>query len=210
MTTVVCVMRSGGDYTPAYVWALKRGLARHNPEYDFRVLSDLDCFGPWGIRLRHNWPGWWSLVEWWRDGLFDTRVIAMGLDTLITGDLSDIASYDGPIAGISDFYHPRLLASGVMVWQPDAGAELYERFAREPDAIMRRYPRMDPWMRSVIPHAGRLQAHAPGHILSYKKHCRGGLPKGARICCFHGKPRPADPRAGWAHTAWLSLHEVAA
>jgi hypothetical protein len=33
----------------------------------------------------------------------------------------------------------------------------------------------------------------PGQIVSYKVHCHGGqYPPGARLVCFHGRPKPWD------------------
>jgi len=29
--------------------------------------------------------------------------------------------------------------------------------------------------------------------VSYKVHCRAGVPAGARVVCFHGRPKPWDP-----------------
>lgn len=204
--TVACVLKSGGGYDPSWVYALKRAINRHLQDFEFRVLSDLDCFGSWGTRLEHNWRGWWSLVEWWRPGLFKGRVLAMGLDTLITGDLSELAAYDGPMAGISDFHQPKRLASGVMTWHADEGAVLYETFRRDPQGIMRRFPRMDPWMRTVIPGAARLQDRYPGQICSYKAHARKGPPENARIVCFHGRPAITDlPSSNWARALWSSI-----
>ncbi len=58
--TVACVLRSGGIYTQAWVWTLKRGLARWLPgEWQLLVLTDTpEPFGPWGVQLEHDWPGW--------------------------------------------------------------------------------------------------------------------------------------------------------
>jgi hypothetical protein len=41
-----------------------------------------------------------------------------------------------------------------------------------------------------------LQNVIPG-IVSYKKHCRRGVPKDARVILFHGKPRPWEVRDLW-------------
>lgn len=206
--TLVCVLRSGGVYTPEWARKLYVGARQHLPEAEFRVLTDLPTHSfPAGtaIPLQHDWPGWWSLVEWWRPGLFQGRVLAMGLDTLLVGSLADIASCTEPIAGISDFYQPRVLASGVMTWEGDAGAHIYETFARNPAAVMRHQRRMDPWMRGLIPRAARLQDLYPRQIVSYKAHARSGIPPGARIVCGHGSPKFSEARAGWAHLHWQAL-----
>lgn len=202
--TLVTVYRTGGPYTARWVRALQRQAARWLPDATFRVLTDAPSEIPdVAIPLRHDWRGVWSLVEWWRPGLFPGRVIAVGLDTLIIGDASPLMACPAMIAGIDDFYHPELLASGVMVWQRDAGHLLYDIFAADPDGVRRRFPRMDPWMRTVIPGAARLQALYPGLITSYKVHAKAGPPSGAAIVCGHGQPKFDAPRAGWAYRHWM-------
>jgi len=205
MITVVTVLRSGGEYSQQWVHALRRSIQQFLPGATFRVLTDFPGLDPWAIPLQHGWPGWWSLVEWWRPGLFTGRVLAMGLDTFAVDDLSEIAAYDGPLAGISDFYTPKVLASGVMSWTGDEGAHIYETFAKDPRAVMQRHRRMDPWMRTLVPDAVRLQDIVPDQIVSFKKHARSGPPANARLVVGHGQPRFSSARAGWAHEHWKLL-----
>ncbi len=200
--TVVCVLKTSAAYNPSWVHALRAGVARWLPQANFVALADQDV-GPGWRPLANPWPRHWCLVNWFAPGLFTGRVIAVGLDTLMVGDLSDIAAYDGPLAGIDDFYMPKLLASGVMSWTGDEAAPIYEAFLKDPDGIMSRFPRMDPWMRTIVPKAERLQRHFPGQIISYKAHGRSALPAGSRICCFHGKPGITDlPGTSWARAEW--------
>lgn len=203
--TVVCVLRTGGPvYNDlSWVWALKRGVDRFLPGAQFRCITDAPGVGIWRAPMRHpEWLGYWSLVNWFAPGLFPGRVIAVGLDTLMVGDLSEIAAYSGPPAGINDFFQPPRLASGVMSWYGDELAHLFTTFEANADNIRARFPRMDPWLRTQIPDAERLQNHFPGQIVSLKAHAREGIPDGARIVCLHGKPRLNSPDAGWAYEYW--------
>lgn len=202
MSTVVCVLKSGGHYTPEWAWKLKAGVEQYLPGADFRCLTDMEGV-PGAVPLLKDRPGWWSLPEWYRP-LFEGRVIALGLDTLIVGDLSELAAYDGPLAGIDDLYRPRHLASGVMTWRGDEAAHLWEAFDEQAGHVMAHFRRHDLWLRTVAPDAERLQDHVSG-IYSYKAHCRGGLPEDAVIVCGHGRPRFDDPGAGWAHEWWRGL-----
>lgn len=198
------VLRSGGIYGPGWVYALKRGLNRWMPPgYDWRVLTDNpEPFAAWGVRLQHDWPGWFSKLELFRPGLFEGPVVYLDLDTLPVGDLSEIAAYAGPFAMLSDFYRPQQAESGVMAFTPGPATEaIWEAFMRDPVGNMRRYRRDG---RFIAEHSEpvRLQEVFPGQICSLKVHARRGCPEGARLVCFHGKPRPNDPAAGWAHDAW--------
>jgi len=47
-----------------------------------------------------------------------------------------------------------------------------------------------------------------GQIVSYKNHCRNGLPSNARIVSFHdrgggGKNRPHQVKASWLREHWV-------
>jgi hypothetical protein len=42
----------------------------------------------------------------------------------------------------------------------------------------------------------------PAHVVSYKYHCRQGLPDDARVVCFHGKPDPHEISDEWVKRCW--------
>lgn len=200
--TVACVLRSGGEYRPEHVHALQYASAKHLPApHDFVCLTDMQKALRWegvdSIGLVHNWPGWWSKLELFRPGMFEGRVLYIDLDTVVTGDLSEIAAYAGPFAMLSDFLRPVRPASGVMAWDADAepARAIWDAWIRDPEGHMD-HPRGggdQAFIRSVVgDEVDRLQDHAPG-IVSYKVHCKDGLPAGAVLCCAHGRPKPWDP-----------------
>lgn len=200
------MLRTGGDFSAEWVTALKAGLDLYLQDFRFVCLTDDPAVDPrWRVPLLHGFAGWWSKFELFRPGLFTGRVLYIDLDSIPVGDLSDLARYDGPFAMLSDFYAPQNPASGVMAWTAGEGDALYERFVADPRGIMRRHrTRSDPFYASVLGDVARLQDYAPGQIVSLKAHARAGTPDGARLVCFHGKPRPNDPAAGWAHVEWVS------
>lgn len=212
--TVACVLKSGGVYTPEWVYALKRGLNRHLSDFEFVCLTDMPLNPPhWRVSLEHAWRGWWSKLELFRPGLFTGPVLYMDLDTLPVGDLSAIASYAGTFAMLSDLFQPKLAQSGVMAWTPGPISHgVWQRFKADPASAMRRHRGDGEFIRSVVPKADRLQALYPGQIVSLKAHCRPpkvkGPPKGARLVCGHGQPKFNKPAAGWAHVMWKSLATV--
>ncbi len=199
MLTVACVLKSGGIYDATWVERLRDGVARHlHTPYRFVCLSDVDvpCDR---IPLEHNWPGWWSKIE-----LFKLRgpVLFFDLDTVIVGDLSDIAMRTLPLGGLAileDFYRSDGCGSGVMSWDSISGSmdvrRFYKMFSNDPDGWMMRIgDRGDQGFieeqeqRSMI----HWQQKLPGQIVSYKVHCRNGIPPNARVICLHGLPKFGD------------------
>lgn len=202
MTTIACVLKSGGIYDRQWVWALKRGLSRHAPQHEFVCLTDVPGLGMWSVPLEHGWPGWWSKIEAFRPGLFDGPVLYLDLDTLVVGDLSELCSYDGELAMLSDFYRPERAQSGVMMWtQCPLTHALYEEFVDcgGPTTVKQRGD--GEWLNDVA-WPDRIQDLYPDQVVSYKVHAKDGPPNDARLVCAHGRPKWNDPAAGWAHIEW--------
>ncbi len=206
MLKVVCVLRSGGEYDAEYVERLRDGIARHLPlEHRFLCLSDVPV-GVEDIPLKHDWPGWWSKLEVFRPDIFGD-ILFFDLDTVITGDLSDISRV-GQLTMLSDFHDLENIASGVMYlpwsereaiwreWIADPSGHMTRNRGHGDGGFLRKF-----WNRR----ASRWQDLLPGQIVSYKAHVRkavhpiengdGSLPADARVVCFHGRPRPRE--VGW-------------
>lgn len=192
-----CVLKSGGEYLPEHVHLVYAQVARHLPGARFVCLTDMDVPGIACLPLAHGWPGWWSKMEMFRPGTFDDRVLYLDLDTVIVGDLSDLAGYAGDFAMLSDFLRPERPASGVMAWEAecDAAQAVWGAFARDPEQHIAEFRGGgdQEFIASVIfGREDRLQSLYPGQIVSYKVHCAGGVPGGARVVCAHGRPKPWD------------------
>lgn len=197
--TVATVLRSGGEYRPEHVISLRRGILKHlKKPHRFVCFSDIAIPGIDRIPLRHGWQGWWSKIEIFAPDRLAGRVFYMDLDTVATGDLAEIASYSGPMALLSDFYHPSLAQSGVMAFQvgpSTPAAELFETFIRQPAFYQRRYDGDGQWINAHTKQPDRLQDLYPQQIVSYKVHCAAGVPPNARLVAAHGVPKP------W-HSEW--------
>lgn len=194
--TVACVLRSGGVYSPAWVTALAAGVHRYLPDARFVCLTDMAVPEVETIPLLHGWPGWWSKIELFRPGIFSGRVLYLDLDSIVVGDLRQVAAYAGSFAMLMSFYRAGRIGSGVMAWPAGFGAELYERFRRAPAPTIARYRRAgdQAYIRATSPVLPEIwQTMYPGQIVSFKVHCRRGVPPGARIVCFHGNPKPSIP-----------------
>lgn len=178
---VACVLRSGGCYTPEYVRRLKAGVDAHLSGHDFVCLSDVEvpCER---IPLVTDWPGWFAKIE-----LFRLRgpTLYLDLDTVITGDLTDIADHEHRFTMLSDFYYPQRPASGVMAWNGD-----YSHLFLEFDPKTKYPGHGDQGYIGSRVEADRFQDLFPGQIVSRKVKATRNADE--RIVCFHGIPRPHE------------------
>jgi len=201
---VTCVLKSGGIYNVSHVERLQRSVAKYLPiKHRFVCLSDVDvpCER---IVLRNLWPGWWSKMElFWRL----QPVLYFDLDTLICGDLADIAAQaEKPeFTVLRDFYRENGVGSGMMAWGVDM-KPLYNKFGENPSEYIKQYgSRGD--QAFIEDHADKKlmvkwQDKLPGQIVSYKAHVRhaqnirehgtGLIPLNARVVCLHGRPKFDD------------------
>lgn len=187
--TPVTVLRSGGEYTPAHV----QRLAKQIP--NLTCFSDVPVPGVRCIPLKHNWPGWWSKMELF-SSVLDTDILHFDLDTTVVGDITPLLKV-GKTTLLSDFYYPDALGSGLMYIHKSDKAKVYNAFIKQPEAIMARFktPPMigdQGFLNEVLNTAQMWQKVLPNQVVSYKVHCKMGVPKGASVVCFHGKPRPWD------------------
>jgi hypothetical protein len=205
MLNVVCVQT--GNYLgrgAEYVRRLQDGVFENlTLPYRFVCLSDVDIPGVECIPAR--FPGWWEKVRLFEPGLFYGRVLFLDLDTFLVGNINHIAGYSGHFATLHDFWNPKGLGPAVMLFDPEWAAHIYQEWKAEG------YPMRDPrgdqgWIENR--NQGRmrkdvdiLQELHPGEFVSYKTHCTKGIPEGARVVCFHGKPRPHEAK-GWVEEHW--------
>jgi hypothetical protein len=198
--TVACVLRSGGEYRPEHVLALRAAVAKWLfTSHEFVCLTDTPIEGVRCILLRHNWPGWWSKLELWRPGVLSGLVLYLDLDTLIRGPLHDMV-FDHRFTVLRNMWvdppDPRI-GSAVMAWHGDLSA-IYQQFITAPDAyIAAGTHRGNLGDQGFVQHywhgpMDRWQDRFPGRIVSYRRDCKAGIPPEASIVCFGGPVRPWD------------------
>jgi hypothetical protein len=184
MIIVACVLKSGGCYTPEYVRRLKAGVDKHLSGHDFVCLSDVEvpCDR---IELTDNLPGWWSKLELFK---LTGKVLYIDLDTVITGDVTEIAEFDHTFTMLSDFYRLDRPASGIMAWNGDYRM-LYDDY--DPHQHYPGHGDQGYIGSKVTP--DRFQNLFPSQIVSRKVTSTRNANE--RIVCFHGEPRPHS--VGW-------------
>jgi len=146
--------------------------------------------------LQSDLQGWHAKLELFAPWNRDLRpLLFFDLDTYVVGDLSPFDKIDhSRFWMINDFNVPRRGESGLLL-VPDAAISSLIWVGREnmkstDGAYLRNFPH------------NRL--NEVDGIVSYKNHCRNGIPAGARIICFHGQPKPANVE-GWAGDYWNEL-----
>lgn len=207
-------------YGVHYVNRLYRGVQRH-----LTLPHRFVCFtdhipggdGPGlaaGIEvLPMDVPDWrWNLrkmiVYKPQNGL-SGRVLLFDLDVVIVGSIDDIAQYAGEFATCEAAYRPGGVGGSIIGFAAGFGKRLlwdplvinHAAIANATMGSERKYYtqrlcngrcKMDFW-----------QDMYPGQVLSYKVDCKNGIPEGARVVRFHGKPRPHEARDRWLTQHWI-------
>lgn len=210
--TVICVLRSGGDYGADDVRKLRDGVARNmTVPHRFACLSDVDvpCER---IPLLHNWPGWWSKIELFRPGLLDGPALYFDLDTVIVGNIDRLAAlpHDFAMIDLRTADQSGIAQSGVM-WLRNPPHVVYERFCEDPAGFMRHHEKAkagtyvgdQAFINDTLGKGiAKITRDLPDMVRSYKLHCRENVPHGTSVVCFHGRPRPSEVRNSWMDKAW--------
>lgn len=193
---ILCVLRSGGIYTPWHVRRLLDQLNRHTPGPPIICLTDMDVDFCRTERLRHDWPGWFAKLELFR---LPGPALYLDLDVTVHGDLTpmlDLAKQH-PMIACPDFMGPGSVNSSVLAWSGDAN-HLYRAFSADPERHIRRHSKPGPqWSDQAF-----IAEHwpgpialwrdlLPGRVLSHKAdRLQGADMSRCVIEVFHGDPKP--------------------
>lgn len=205
MLTVLCVY--SGGYPVEYVTRLRDGVKANLGPHRFVCLTHDEIEGVECLKPLHDWPRWWAKVEIFRPDLPFERVLYIDISSVIVGSLRDIAAQDG-VCITKDFYHGTPSQS-VLLYNVGDFAETYAAFLEAPNRWMERGDLCTPpdfgdqilMNRAPVPDMRYWQDVLPGHVVSYKVDCRDGVPAGARLVKFHGKPKPHEVN-------WLEAHYI--
>ena len=192
-----------GIFTPEWVDRLYRGVSRNTSRpFNFVCFVDRDYkFSEpvQSIKLKLPYRNMFSLLEPFSEDL--GRVVFMGLDTIITGNIDSLMDYRGEFAMLKDPWFDRP-CSGVMMF-PHSPA-IWENFVSQheqaaKDATMFGFP-SDMVYLEKVPHV----LMDDTGIYSYKAHIRPNprLLENAKIVYFHGKDKPHE----LAGLPWVEKH----
>ncbi|MBT0727798.1 hypothetical protein [Rosenbergiella australiborealis] len=210
---IVTVLRSGGDYDENHV----RWIHRQLPDnYEKICLTDLDIPDIKTIKLRTNFPGWWSKIELFNPDLIDDDIFYIDLDVVVVGDITELTE-QRELMMLEDFFSQEMYNSAMMFIPHNEKMKVWKTFNKYPEQFMTRYKKGgdQEFISRILPHAKNWQHLFPGKICSYKKHVvkkskkyslsvgNGKLPDDIRIVFFHGKPRPWNSGEKWVPSLQL-------
>lgn len=202
-------------YSPEWVDKLYRGVDRNTSgEIDFVCLTDKEYEFKEPVRGEILWKpneGFGCLAEAWRPGLVEegTRIVVLGLDTIIVGDIEEIITTDlsSGIGLLRDPYAPDQIGNMVGIYDHGVSGALWKRWQQTQGLNDQNFLR-----RNVgIPGSTLLNDRFPGQILSYKVDMRSpqfgsreGEKQNVRIVYFHGRPKPNEVVDGcpWLAENW--------
>lgn len=126
-----------------------------------------------------------------KSGVLSGRTLFIDLDTVIVGNIDELADYNGPFCILRDFHHSLHYGSGLMCFEPEKTQQIWTRFVERGCPAFKLGDQA--FVEEMMPEADFFQDRLPGQVVSYKVHCRkSGIPGYARIVCFHGSPRPHE------------------
>lgn len=182
--TIVCVLRSGGDFEPRHV----QWLAQQVP--GLICLSDQKIAGVKTIPLGTDWPGWWSKMEAFGPSI-DGDMLLMDLDTVVLR----MPPMPTETTVLTDFTRPNGIGSGFMYVTAEDRARVWAAFNTDPLEHMRRHESAGD-QGFLFEHLSSA-ARWGENVRSYKGHCQTNVPRGTDVVCFHGKPRPWQLANKW-------------
>ena len=182
-----------------------------------------------------NRQGAMRKVSLFRPGLIgglDGALLGFDLDVVITGPLDDLLVYaPGRVIMRADWVEARRRrATGhgsVFRYDPALHGWLYETLAANPTVEVERARGSEQRYTSTLAQAKGEFAYIPGDwVVSFKNDClklpprnfwqAPQLPKGAKVVCFHGRPKMPEAVAGyrgswlrWSRSCeWLAEHWI--
>lgn len=217
MIKIIC-LKWGDKYSSEYANRLYNGIKRNcTLPFELHCFTD-DKIGINKDIITHDLPYSTTIASWWNKlWLFsdevpfkkDERVFYIDLDTLITGNIDYLLMNNtGELVMLQDFYWglaktATQSASGIMSWNIGRLPHIWNSFIADPEkAVQSVHPHGDQvFIGNIVKNEVKYwQDLCPEQIVSFKVHCRQGLPQNAKIVCFHGEPSIPDA----ANKSWKS------
>jgi hypothetical protein len=232
---IVCVYKTGGDYSIEYVVRLRDAVNRHTSKaHDFLCLTDdsrvaMACDT---IPLKHDWWGWWSKIELFRDELPAGQYLYFDLDTIIVDEIDELIEQ----AALVNFamlrgFNPSLggdhPASGIMMGDFQSQFAIYERFVEDPIGWINQMQKNRPnaGMQGdqgyILEQVGwdvpKIQDFVPEDYIVGKRHTLGPhslrkngthgnvIPAAAHVVAWSGNPRLHTIKTGPIAEQWRQI-----
>lgn len=188
---IVCVYKTGGDFTLQYIRRLARSV-KHHTGMTLACLSDEDRVSNYcdHVPIVNGWPKWWSKLELFQH--FD-HAVYVDLDTIIKSDISTLLDMqEGNFGMCAAFGASARGNSSVMRWRGDFSylTDLFtlDRIA-EYSKPRTKWGDQDFIWDNLRSPPELIQESHPGLIASRKLSCFKSR-QDCGILCYHGRPRP--------------------
>lgn len=141
MIILKTVLKTGGEYKPEHVLRIKKMLEMYvKCPARFVCYTDLPAIE--GVETRpllHDWPGWWSKIEIFRDA---EESFYIDLDMTVQGDITDMVMIDRNFVALRNLSE-RIggIGSAMMKWKGDF-SHLYETFESDPEYHIKKNSRI--------------------------------------------------------------------
>lgn len=193
---IVCVLKSGGCYSPTHVHALRDMCLMWMPRHDFVCLTDVKGLACSTIPLQHDLKGWWSKLELF-NAFCEGETLFLDLDTIIRGPCGQAveAARSHEFVILRDvsrgLRNPLAMQSSIMFWKGSM-RWIYEAFANQNFTSPLHGDQN--FMEQAFREAKKTAIYwqdITDCIASYKMAIAGqSHPSHAPIVIFHGSPRP--------------------
>jgi len=206
-------MNTGGHAPDDEVRTLKRQVDRHlSIEHIFVCITDHAIDGVVTMGPINDLPGWWGKTNLFAPTVSRKRNLWLDLDVTITQNIDELVE---PLRGSQLRACKNWAQSGhnsvqssVMYWEGNSAQIISDTFDH---ADAHWPPRTDKfWGDQVawgdqewatrLRDTGRISVEyfKQHQVVSYKYHCRNGLPQDSLIQVFHGSPKPCEVSDLWA------------
>jgi len=161
-------------------------------------------------------PGWWQKLHLFKPRLFTGRVLYLDLDVVVTSSLDELVEH----RGIIQDWNYNAYNSSVMAFDAGEHEDIWTTYENRCEIQGNRLvwsgrPKTDDpknWAtayngdQDYITAIGNWRTFPPEWCVSYRGSAIAGPPPGAKVVCFHGRPKQAqvvaaDPH-GWVANAW--------
>jgi len=196
MYNIIC-LKHGTKFNADYVNKLFNGVRRNTTlPFTFHCFTEDPNGLDYNIKV-HPLPdkkieGWWYKLYLLSDEIDITgRVLYIDLDTLITGNIDHYISQDEGFVVLQDLWAKKdNVGSALMSYEVGKHKHIWETFIKDPIGEMRKiHPHGDQKIIQKYQKERKYWQYIfKNEIVSFKSECRNGLPNGARIVCYHGKP----------------------
>jgi hypothetical protein len=203
----VYTLCTGDKYDIEYVHRLQRMVQRNlTTPHEFSVVSDRDLPGVHVVGLPDLYPGWWGKINILA---LPGPAVFLDLDVVIVGGLDEMLGTGADIKVAKNWAQSGHggCQSTMMYWENASmvpKAFDFDKYACWPPSNVPPKLWGDQEFLTLLRDTQHIDVEYfnPAHVVSYKYHCRQGLPNDARVVAFHGKPDPHEVNDPWVKSCW--------